>query len=471
MVITPSPGATGAVSLRRPPPCVPMPLVGDLPFLLGRRLDGLAELRARFGDMFELNLGFMKLVAMNHPDHAQHVLRDRARIYGKGNRLWDSIRGLIGNGLPVSEGEFWRRQRRMIQPHFHRERLASMTGLMVAAIDEELAGWDHYAATGRPVDLFREMTRITMRVIVKTMFGTQLSADAADIVGHEMGYALDYMMLAMLTSGLPGWVPVPGRKRFQAAVAKIDEGLFGLIERRKLEPHQEGGELISMLLDSVDAETSQRMTAGELRDEAMAMFLAGYETTSSTLAFAFHHLLHSPQSLTKLITELDTELAGRLPQFSDLRRLPYSLAVVQEALRLHGPVYWIPRTAQEDDEVCGFQIRKGEEVGVMVYAIHRHPELWSDPLRFDPSRFSSDQVERRHPLAWIPFGVGQRLCVGKEFALMEGQLILARILSRYTLTLDKQRSLKVHVGTTLRPASGIWVQVHPRTPPARCAVA
>lgn len=438
-----------------------VPVLGHLSGLLRKKLDYLVELRERQGDIFTLDLGFMRMVALCHPSHAQHVLRDRARIYGKGNKLWDSIRGLIGNGLPVSEGDFWMRQRRMIQPHFHRESLAAMAELMVDAIDEELASWDAFARSGAPIDIFREMTRITMRVIVKTVFGGQLSQKTADLVGREMGYALDYMLWGLLTHRLPAWAPAPGRKRFKEAVQRIDDVVFDVIASRKAGDGK-GGALLDMLLSSVDEETQQRMTKQELRDEAISMFLAGYETTSSALAFAFQHLNQNPEVLRKLVAEIDTTLKGRRPTIADTRALPYAMGVIQESLRLHGPVYWIPRTAQEDDVIDGYPIRKGQEIVVVCYVIHRHPSAWSDPERFDPTRFDPAAVAQRHPLAWLPFGAGQRLCVGKEFALMEGQFILARILARYEVVPVRGRSTTVHVGTTLRPNGGVWVRLLPR---------
>ena len=451
-----------AASPLAPPIARGVPLLGQLPFLFWNKLDHLLTLQKQYGDVYRLDLGVTNLIALNHPDHAQHVLRDKAKLYGKGNALWDSIRGLIGNGLPASEGTFWLRQRRMIQPHFHRDRLVAMATLMVDAIDEELRGFDKYAITGEPLDLFREMTRITMRVIVRTMFGAKLASETADLVGREMGYVLDYLLMGMMVKRLPSWVPIPGRQRFADSLRRLDAVLFELIAKRKQQPDRQGGELLDMLLDAVDAETGQRMTDRELRDEAMAMFLAGYETTSATLSFAFHHLGESPSVQKQVVAELDSQLAGRRPEFADQRQLPCTLAVVQESLRLHGPVYWIPRTAEEDDVISGYQIRKGQEVAVLSYVIHRHPQFWKEPLRFDPSRFLPGAPPLAHPLQFMPFGVGQRICVGKEFALMEGVFILARILSHYDVVPVAGRSAKVHVGTTLRPQDGVWVRIRRR---------
>jgi len=441
------------------PVCKTMPVVGDLPLLAWKRLDHLLELHKRHGDIFTLDVGFTTMVCLSHPALAQHVLRDQVKIYGKGNALWDAIRGLIGNGLPASEGTFWMRQRRMMQPHFHRESLVAMADLMVEAIDEELARWEVFADSGKPLDLFVEMTRITMRVIVKTVFGSELEQTQADVIAHEMRYALDFMLFNMTTMKIPKWVPIPGRKRFKEAVEKIDAIVFDVIEKRKNIPDRRGGALIDMLISAVDADTNERMTHQELRDEAISLFLAGYETTSSALGFAFRELNRQPKLLRDVVDEIDAVVGRGRPTFADARKLVLCLGVVQEALRLSGPVYWLPRTALEDDVIAGHSIKKGQEVMILTHVIHRHPEYWPDPERFDPARFSPEAAQGRHPLAWMPFGAGQRLCIGKEFALMEGQFILARILAKYDIRPVYQSSATAEVGTTLRPAGGVMARV------------
>ena len=445
-----------------PPLCKALPIVGELPFLLSKKLDHFIELRAQYGDIFTLDVGLMKIVCLCNPAHAQHVLRDQAKNYSKGGALWDALRGIFGNGLPVSEGTFWMRQRRMIQPHFHRESLAKMAELMVEAIDEEIDTWDKYARSGESFDLFSEMTHITMRVIVKTVFGSELEKAQADRMAEAMRYMLDYVFVSMATRSLPAWVPVPGRKRFQEAVATSDKIIFEVIEQRNRVPDRRGGALIDMLIESVDADTNERMTHQELRDEAVSFFLAGYETTSAALGFAFRELNRHPRILREVIDEIDTVLGDRRPTLADTRKLSRCLGVVQESMRLNSPSYWLPRTALEDDVIDGFAISKGQEVGVMTHVIHRHPDVWPDPNRFDPDRFLPDAVQARNPLAWLPFSAGQRQCIGKEFALMEGQFILARILAKYDVRPAYQAEATAVVGAALRPGGGVMIRITKR---------
>ncbi|WP_437977347.1 cytochrome P450 [Sorangium sp. So ce295] len=459
---TPARATAGAAPRASAPPSARgFPLVGVLPHLLKDRLDYLVSAREQLGDLYTIDLGLARIVALNHPRHAQHVLRDNARNYSKGGALWESIRALIGNGLPTSEGDLWLRQRRMIQPEFHRDRLAAMCDLMVQAIDDGMAGFGVAAAAGRPVNAERELPHITMKVILNTMFGSGITKEEADAVGGSMKYAIDYMLLGAALRALPGWMPAPGRRRFERSVKTIDENVFRFIAQRRAQPGR-GGDLLSILLATVDAETGEQMSNQQLRDEAVSMFLAGYETTSVTLAWALHFLVENPDLLQALAAEVDAALGDRRPGFADVPRLPLALAVVQEALRIYPPAYWIPRTAVEDDEIDGFHIPAGTLVGIMSYVLHRHPDHWEAPMRFDPGRFTPERARARHPLAFIPFGIGQRQCIGKEFALMEGQLILARLLQRYRVSAVPGRTTRLHVATTLRTSGGVWLRLEPR---------
>lgn len=441
-----------------PPRAPGLPFVGSLPALMRDPLPFLEEARATCGDVFRVGLGTTEVILLNHPRHAQHVLRDHAANYLKGGPLWDSVRTLLGNGLPVSEGEFWRRQRRMMQPQFHRERLAAMTDLMVQAIDEEMEGWDAKAASGQPFDIARELTCMTMKVIVRTMFGTSIDRAESDAVGDHMSYMLDFMLKGMVLNALPRWVPVPGRRRYEEAIAAVDAVVFRVIARSRGDARASGS-LIDILLDLVDAETGAQMTPRELRDEAVSMFLAGYETTAASLSFAMGYLTQAPQVIRGLHDEVDTALGGRVPGFADLRLLPHAMRTVQEAMRLSPPAFWLPRVALENDVIDGFAIPAGAMVAPVMYTIHRHPAEWPDPARFDPDRFTKERSIGRHGLAWMPFGAGQRQCIAKEFALMEGQLILARMAQRFDICAVPGFTAKAQLSTTLRPRDGIMVRL------------
>jgi cytochrome P450 len=214
--------------------------------------------------------------------------------------------------------------------------------------------------------------------------------------------------------------------------------------------------------EATDAETGERMTPSQLRDEAVALFVAGYETTSVALAWALHALTQWPEVGQRLQEEVDTVLGTRAPEFGDLRRLSYTHCVLHESLRLYSPVYWLPRTPLEDDEIDGYRIPGGMLVGVVSHLIHRHPDIWDSPERFDPERFTPERSAGRPRQAWLGFGGGQRQCVGKEFALMEMTFILARLAQRFRISAVPGRQAQVQFATTLRARNGVWVRLSPR---------
>jgi cytochrome P450 len=290
--------------------------------------------------------------------------------------------------------------------------------------------WGAWAEAGKPVDMLNAFNHITMKVIVQTMFGKDLSDEDADTMGREMAYALDFMLQNMITQAIPKWMPVPGRKRYQEAIDKVDEFLFRIIaQRRQMEnpPH----DLLGMLLNLIDEETGEAMTDQQIRDEVATLFLAGYETTSLTLSWGVHHLLNHPDVVEKLQAEVSAVLGNGLPTFESLEKLTYTRMVLSEIMRAHPPAFWIPRTAVEDDVIGGFSILAGQMVAVSIYNIHHNPSIWDEPEVFNPERFNPARPEKRHPLAWMPFGAGQRMCIGRDFSLMEGMFILARLAQQY----------------------------------------
>jgi cytochrome P450 len=441
---------------------IPQTPLSKLPQTLKDPLGQLVAARERHGDVYALNLGFSKVIVLSHPSHAQYVLQQNVANYPKGGAIWDSLRTLLGNGLPASNGQFWLRQRRMMQPHFHHRRLVALTNLMIDAIEEEMVSWDAAAESSKSVRLDQVFPHITMKVIVKTLFGSGLSGTDVEKVSKALTYALDFMLRGMITNYFPAWLPVPGRRRYQQAIQEIDEIVLRIIEERR-RSREEANDLITMLIHMVDDETGEQMTDEQLRDEAVSMFLAGYETTAVALTWSTHFMLTHPEAWAKLRAEVDEVLGERKPTFDDLPQLPYSRMLLQEAMRLYPPVWWLSRTAVADDEIDGYPIPAGSTVAPMPYVIHRHPEIWEKPEQFDPERFTSEAIAARHKLAWIPFGAGQRICIGKEFALMEGQLILAYMAQRYQLTPSLGNEVKLHAATTLRSKKGVYAQLSKRT--------
>lgn len=321
-----------------PPRTAGFPVVGSIPTLLRKQTDFLFDSWRKLGDVYELDLGLLSIVMLNHPDYAQYIMRDNVRNYAKGGEMWESVRQIIGDGLVTSEGDYWRRQRRMIQPHFHRQHLAGLTTLMVEAIQNSLADWEAPAHSGEPFNIAKAFSHMTMRVIVRSMFGNTLHEADADRMGVAMGYTLDYTIKNMVTGKIPQWVPVPGRKRFYDMLAVVDEFLYGMIDQRRRKGDA-GNDLLGMFLNLVDDETGEPLTDKEIRDEIATIFLAGYETTSIAMTWACYMLTQHADISTKLTTQIDTVLGKRVPQFEDLAQLTYPRMVMEETMRLYPPVF------------------------------------------------------------------------------------------------------------------------------------
>jgi cytochrome P450 len=290
------------------------------------------------------------------------------------------------------------------------------------------------------------------------MFGSALAPAEAEQIAQAMAYIIDFMLKGMVTRLLPPWLPVPGRARYRVAIQTIDTIIFRMLNRAE-QGADLGDTLLSLMRRATDAETGEQMTAAQIRDEAVAIFVAGFETTSVAMAWALHVLTQEPEIGQRLQDEVDAVLGTRAPGFAELQQLSYTRKVLQETLRLYSPTYWLPRTPVEDDEIDGYRIPAGTLVGILTHVIHRHPDCWESPERFDPERFSPERSVGRPKQAWLAFGGGQRQCIGKELAMMEGQLILARIAQRFRVTALPGRKARVHFTTTLRARTGVWVRL------------
>jgi cytochrome P450 len=437
-----------------------LPFVGALPSFLH---DPLALLRRarEAGDVSRMALGFIDAVTLHHPDHFDHVFRAHHRNYLKEGPFWAGVRAILGNGLPVSTGEVWRRHRTMMQPQFHRQRLVGLATLVIDALEESLA-WDDVGSSWQTVDVGSRMPHLTMNVVAAAILGSQTSPAQSQALAQEVVFATEYTFRAMIAHQLPSWLPFPGRDRFAQAMANMHREVRRLIEARRRRT-DDSDDLLALLISATDDETGAGMTDEQLIDETMSLLLAGYETTATGLQWCMHLLAENPQVLGRLREECDAVLHGRTPRPEDLRRLQYARWVMQEALRLYPPVWWLPRMAAEDDEIGGHAIPKGTMVAPVMYTMHRHPEFWPDPECFDPERFDPARSAGRHPLAWAPFGAGPRKCIGQELSLMESTLALAMITQRFELAASSH-VVRPKVNTVLRPADGVHLRIRRRMP-------
>jgi cytochrome P450 len=437
----------------------PGPAVSGLAALRRFRRDpiGLLEEAATYGDVSALRLPRFPVVVLNHPDLVRDVLVGSNRAFRKGPTM-QAAKLMIGDSLLTTEGEVHRRQRRLIQPLFHHERIAGYGDDMVRLADRTAEGW----SDGQPLDAHAEMARLTLAVVSRTLFGTDLPAgESRSITGALNGTLAQFDRVFSPLLPITQRLPLPATRRFRAAHATFDRLVYGLIERRRAEGAT-GDDLLSMLLRAQEAGAG--MTDTQVRDEAITLFLAGHETTSSALSWVWYLLAQHPDVRSEWHAELDEVLGDRPPAAADLPRLSLTDAVLHEAIRLYPPAWAIGRTALEAHAAGGFDVPAGGTVVVSPWLLHRDPRWFPDPLAFRPGRWPAGP-EPRH--AYVPFGAGPRMCIGEPFAWMEATLLLATIGRRWQLDAAPGARVELQPVVTLRPRHGMPMTVHAR--PGRAA--
>ncbi len=431
------------------------PVVGVSSAILSDRLRFFTGVAQRYGDIAYMRAGRAELYLISRPEWIKYVLQENHRNYQK-SRLYRKMERLLGTGLVTSNGDFWLRQRRLAQPAFHRRRIAGMAGQIADQAAAVAERWASAAAEGRSVDMTAEMLRLTLQVISATMFST--SADsAAPTVERELQVVMDHTADTFWAPFDLSALPTPHNLRFRRSVAALDSVVMGIIEERR-RTGRSGDDLLGMLLEARDEETGAQMDDRQLRDEAMTIYMAGHETTASTLTWAWYLLSLHPLAARRLHAELDEQLGGRLPTLEDLPRLTELRMVLDEVMRLYPAAWMISRTPLKDDEIGGYRIPAGAVVSMSPYVVHRLPALWDNPEGFDPQRFSPERAAARQPYAFFPFAGGPRQCIGNSLALMESQLILATLAQRFRLDLLPGQRILPDPSVTLRPNGRVMMR-------------
>jgi cytochrome P450 len=423
-----------------------------LPQLRSNPIRAFLDAADRYGDLVHLKAGpYHGFLACN-PAYIRHVLLDNPRNYHK-SPLYDRLRDTLGNGLLTSEDAFWLRQRRLAQPAFHRPRLIAMADAMVACTEQMLERWDRTASRGDEIDIVAEMMALTQAIIVRTMFSTDLGETAA-VVNRTWPIINRRISETFWATKLETTLPLPSNRRFWRALGELDAVVYRIIADRRRAGRDEP-DLLSMFLSARDDETGAGMTDGQLRDEVLTMLLAGHETTSLALSWTYYLLSHHPEVERRVVDEVDRVIGDGRPSFAHVERLTFTRRVIDESLRLYPPAWGFSRRALEDDELGGYRIPKGSLVFVIPFVIHRRPQLWPDPERFDPDRFAPEHEATRPRFAYLPFGGGPRGCIGNHFAMTEAILIVAAIAQRYRVELVPGQNIRPEPLITLRPTPGI----------------
>ena len=386
---------------------------------------------------------------MNSSEYVLHVLQENSSNYSKGF-IYERLKPFIGLGLLTSDGDLWRCQRKLIQPAFHKQRIAPFADLIVERTQHMLDGWASEIQPGALVDVHEEMKKLTLNIVADALFGAELGDEA-----HRWSAAFtDALEVtnARCTSlvMVPQIIPTPRNIRFRRAMRTLGCLIEDMI-RKKQASTRPATDLLSMLLEARDDSTEGRMTDKQVRDEILTTVFAGHETTANVLSWSFLLLSRHPAAAETLRNELASVLGERAPALDDIARLRYMSMLLQESMRLYPPVWLIARKAIADDEVGGVRIPAGSTVILSPYMMHRHPRYWARPAEFDPSRFDSS-VERPKG-TYFPFALGPRMCLGSGLAMMEMPLILAMVLQRFTLELDANCQVRPLPVVTLRPSA------------------
>ena len=391
-------------------------------------------------------------ILVNDPALVTELLLARDDAFHKGPALAVYSRPLLGNGLLTSEEGFHRSQRRMVAPAFAHRRVASYADTMAHAAEVAQARW----AEGETIDLAREMTRLTLGIVGKTLFDADHTGDEADAVGRDLTTLLHYFTdIVRSPFRLPFTYVPPWKRDVRKALVNLDSMIHGLISERRVSG-RDTGDLLSMLMLSTEEDDGHSMEDRQIRDEAMTLFLAGHETTANALIWAWYLLASHPDIYARVRAEAASALGGRTPTHADLDRLPLCLQVFKEAMRLYPPAYVVARQARGDTALGGYRIPDRAIVFFSPYLLHRKAEYFPDPDTFNPDRWADAEWEKSLPRhAYVPFGGGQRVCIGAAFALMEGQLILATLAQRVRLEPVSPAPVRTEPLITLRPRGPI----------------
>ena len=405
-----------------------------------------------YGDVVHTRYLWVHAFFLYHPNDIESMLVTNAKSYRKAQSFRSPFfHRLAGNGLVTSDGEFWRRQRRLAQPAFHRQRINSYGDVMVQYTQRAIATWKH----GEHRDVARDMARLALEIVVKTLFNSDVSKDA-DHVGATLSELVKpFASQATLKWILDNRLPTPGHRKYFNEVAEIDRIVFRIIAERRASGYDQG-DLLSMLLEAQDEDGTQ-MTDKQLRDEVITLFVAGHETTALSLAWSWYLLANHPQAEQKFHRELDEVLAGRAPNVSDLPRLKYTEMIAKEAMRLYPPAYAVGREAAEETEIGGFRVPKGTQLFAFPWVTHRDARYFDEPEAFKPERWENPEQIPKY--AYFPFGAGPRQCIGNYFAMMEIVLLMATIGQRFRFSLDPSHKVEVLPVLSLRPKNGIRVTV------------
>jgi cytochrome P450 len=443
---------------RVPPGPKGLPVVGVAFEVRGDPLGVMQRYAREYGDIVRFHVMRQERILLNGPDFIEQVLVVQQSKFHK-SELTRRITGrMLGQGLLISEGEFWRRQRRLAQPAFHRGRVNEYAATMLEIAESHIAQW----RDGEERNVSQDMMGLTLDIAVKTLFGTTLPGEAEQ-VGRSMTFLMRYSLRRQrMPVRIPETWPTPNNRRAVRELAFMDSLVFRIIsERQAANGNAHQNDLLALLMDAMD-EDGSHMTTQQLRDETMTLFIAGHETTSQMLSWTWYALSQDPAIEERLYEELHGVLGGRPPEVADLQRLPYLQAVMNESLRLYPPAYILARMAIEPCQIGGYDIPLGTTILLAPWVTHRDPRFFDDPETYRPERWLDGLAQRLPAGAYFPFGDGPRRCIGQGFALMEAAIVIGAMAQKFRLRLVPGHEVVPEPLVTLRPRQGIRMKLHMR---------
>ena len=440
------------------PPLAPgaLPLFGHLFQFKRNPLTFFAAHANQMGQLYRIKLLHKEYLVVNHPDAIRHILVNNVKNYSR-RKSYAFLQELLGDGLLTSEGEPWRKQRRLSQPAFSKEQLHGLITQMDQSIQDYLKeNWN----TNSSIDLEKSMNVLTLQILTQSILYSPTQS-YFEKVQFDLHDALQYMTSSRFNA-LKILSKLPSKKKTKGKAAiKNVKALVAKIIADRANPHSEKfNDLLEMLMSTKDEETGESLGQEALLDEVMTMFVAGHDTTAAALTWTIYLLHNNKDSRNQMQTELNSQWDGNEISFQTLNSLPYMKMVIQEALRLLPPVWAFGRKAKEDDVILNYQIRKGDSLNIPIYAIHRHPDFWEHPNEFYPEHFLPEAVKQRDKFAYMPFSLGQHRCIGEYFAIMEIQMVLMRIYKSFNIELTAQDPMEFIPLVTLKPKHAIQLQIN-----------
>lgn len=430
-------------------------LLGSLRRMKANSFQALSDWQREYGDLVELRLATRRFYLISHPKLIEQSLIKQSDVFVKmyNPKKPNGLGLVLGQGLLTSQGELWQRQRRLMQPVFQRSNLALLLPQIVGAGNNLLARW-RQLGDGAQVNLPDEMLRVTLEAITQTMFSTSV----LDKV-ERLAPALDLLLRFAAKSAMnplrpPLFIPTKANREFKAAKKLLDGIIYEIIRQRR-ELTATHNDLLSMLLNASD-DNGNKMSDRQIRDEVITIFTAGHETTANLLTWTLYLLARNPEVLDRLRRELELLPRDRIPTAEDLQQLVYTKAVLNESMRYYPPAAVLMRRIAKDTELDGYRLKQGRLAIFSIYNIHHHPDFWPQPEQFDPERFMDNDSRR---FVFMPFGTGERICIGSHFAMMESQILLGMILRHFDVQLQGSEAAEVEMAVTLKPKGGLPVRL------------